>query len=731
MLRFLLILLLPASVWAQTLTIAEKTVGFDCKPGFVTVCWDASAGKVWLDIERFDEDFLYVNSLPAGLGSNDVGLDRGQLGGERIVRFERIGNKVLLVQPNLDYRAVTDNAAERKAVEDAFAESVLFGFDVAAETDGRVLVDATAFVVRDAHGVVRRLKNTRQGSFSLEKSRSTPYPANIKAFPDNTEMEARLTFTGSEPGRFVRQVAADPTSFSVRVRHSFVRLPDAGYTPRELHPQSGFFGITYVDYATPIGTRKENTLIVRHRLEKQDPTAEMSPAVEPIVYYLDPGTPEPVRGALLDGARWWAASFEAAGFTDAYRVEVLPDTADPMDVRYNTIQWVHRATRGWSYGGSVVDPRTGEIIKGHVTLGSLRVRQDYLIAEGLLAPYDGTFDSENDPMLELALARIRQLSAHEVGHTLGIAHNFAASTNGRTSVMDYPAPLATVGTDGLVDVSAAYATGIGAWDTQAVKYGYGVFEDEQAGLQAVLDETRALGLRYITDSDARPMGGAHPVAHLWDNGTTALEGLSTAMAVREVALRRFNENVIREGRPLAMLEETLVPLYLGHRYAVEAAVKLVAGADYDYTVRGDSATTVVPVPANVQTQAVDQLLDVVTPRALRMPPAAMDQIPPRLPGFPSTRELFDGHTGLLFDAIAPARTVSDLVFSLLTHPQRAARLAYQPIAAPQLPDLNDVLMTVRRRVFDVDLPRNAYDAELMRTVQRAWVDALLRLGQTD
>lgn len=735
MLRLFAFLLLTAAfAQAQDLPrIADKTAGLEKQEGFFPVYWDAKAGKVWLEIDQWDTDFLYVSSLPAGLGSNDIGLDRGQLGSTHVVRFERVGPKVLLIARNLNYRADTDQAAERKAVEDAFAESVLFGFKAEAETEGRVLVDATAFMVQDVHGIVRQLKSTNQGTFRLDADRSAPHPAMTKAFPDNTELEARLTFTGDDPGGYVQDVAANPYSFTVRIRHALVRLPDAGFTPRVMHPQSGYYPITYVDYATPIGTPKERQLIRRHRLQKQTPGPAPSAPVEPIVYYLDPGTPEPVRSALLDGARWWNQAFEAAGYIDGFRVEMLPEGADPMDVRYNVIQWVHRATRGWSYGSSVVDPRTGEIIKGHVSLGSLRVRQDYLIAQGLLAPY-GTPETtaglppDQDPMLQMALARIRQLSAHEVGHTLGIAHNFAASTNGRASVMDYPAPLATVAANNQMRLDEAYATGIGDWDKQAVKYGYAEFEEDAAGLADVLAETRTLGLAYITDADARPLGGAHPEAHLWDNGTDPVAALENEMTVRNNALGRFGPNMIREGEPFATLEEVLVPLYLRHRYQVEAVAKLVGGVGYTYATKGDGQRPTYPIPGPVQQRALEALLQTVTPKALRLPDEVRLLIPPRPPGYGENRELFDGHTGLTFDAYAPAQTVADMVFGLLAHPQRAARLVYQQDAYPDAPGLVGVLTRTTAAVLEGPVSADPVDAELQRLVQRSWGNALLRLG---
>lgn len=735
LLAALLLAALPAL--AQPLpSIAEKTRGLERRDGFLPVYWDAATGKLYLEVPRLEADMLYSVALPAGLGSNDVGLDRGQLGGEKVVRFERVGPKVLLVEPNLRFRATTDNPMERKAVEDAFAPSVVWGFTALAETDGRVLVDATDFVVRDAHGIARQLQSAGQGTFRLDASRSAPAPAQTKAFPNNTELEARLTFTSDAPGGFVRDVAADPYAVTLRVRQSFIALPPPGYAPRPFDPRAGYFPAGYVDYAAPIGEEMPQRFITRHRLACAAARGAdgLCEPTEPIVYYLDPGTPEPVRSALLEGARWWNEAFTAAGYRDAFRVEMLPEDADPLDARYNVIQWVHRATRGWSYGASIVDPRTGEIIKGHVTLGSLRVRQDYLLAEGLLAPYvDGAeagLPPATDPMLAMALARLRQLSAHEVGHTIGLAHNFAASVSDRASVMDYPAPLARLAGD-RVDLSDAYDTGIGAWDRLAVRYGYTDFgpgADEGAARAAILDEARRAGLLYLTDTDARDPGGMHPQAHLWDNGADAVGTLAQEMAVRRAALDRFGPATLRTGRPLATLEEVLVPLYLRHRYQVEAVVKLVGGLDYAYALRGDGQAAPTPVPAARQQAALDALLGTLTPEALRLPPAARAAIPPRPPGYGSTRELFGGRTGLAFDPYAPAEVVATMVFDLLLHPARAARLAYQADFDPALPSLVAVLETTTRAVWDAPVPADAYDAELQRLVQTAWTDALLDLA---
>ena len=719
------------SAGAQSLpSIAEKTRSMDKHDGFIPVYWDESAGKIYLEISLFDEAFLYITSLPAGLGSNDVGLDRSQLRNTRLVQFERNGPKVFLVMPNLRYRANSDNVAERAAVRDAFAEAVIWGFDIAARSGSNVLVDATSFVVRDAQGIVRQLQNAGQGRFTVDKSRSAAVPGMLKAFPKNTELEARVTFTSDAPGRFVRDVAADPYAVTLRVRHSLVQLPDSRYSPRVFHPGSGYSFHTYRDYAVPIGEDMVQRFVRRHRLIKADPTASVSPPVEPIVYYLDPGTPEPVRSALLDGARWWSEAFEAAGFTNAFRVELLPDTADPMDVRYNTIQWVHRATRGWSYGSRVVDPRTGEIIKGHVSLGSLRVRQDYLIAEGLLTPYGDSL-STDDPMLQMALARIRQLSAHEVGHTLGLTHNFAASVNDRSSVMDYPAPFATLNAEGAVTLDSAYATGIGEWDKVAIAYGYAQEapgQSEADMLSNILESALDRGLRFITDADARPAGAAHPLANLWDNGENMVLAMDHELQVREAALQQFGESAIRMGQPLATMEEVLVPLYLRHRYQIEATVKLLGGVTYTYALRGGKQPLPEAVPGTVQEAALDALIKVIQPPALRLPVNIRTHIPPRPPGYGAHRELFDRHTGLIFDPYTPAASVANLVFRLVLNPQRAARLTYQTDFDTSLPDFESILEGLSSATWGVPVARDPYDSELQRVVQRVWIDELMALA---
>lgn len=648
--------------------------------GFFDTWWDEGTGRMLVRVEEFDTPFIYQSSLPRGVGSNDLGLDRGQLGSTKVVRFIRSGPKVLLVEDNLQYRAQSDNDDERQAIAESFARSVVWGFTDIDSDDASTIIDATDFFVRDAHGLAARLAGAGEGSFHVEDSRSAIFLPRTRAFPDNTEVEAIVTLVGDATGPHLPTVVPDSTALTVHIHHSFIRLPDDNYEPLPYEPRAGIIGMRYddggfADYATPIGDTINTNFGRRHRLEKVDPSAEASEAVEPIIYYLDRGAPEPVRSALLEGARWWAQAFEAAGYKDAYRVELLPEGIDPMDVRYNVIQWVHRSTRGWSYGSSVLDPRTGEILKGHVSLGSLRVRQDYLIAEGLLAPYE---DSSVPPeMLEMSLARIRQLACHEVGHTLGFEHNFAASTQDRASVMDYPFPLIRIDEDGELDLSDAYDVGIGDWDKRTVLYAYQDFADgvdRATARQSIMDDTLAQGFKYVSDTDSRSVSTSHPDGNLWDNGADALAELEHIMKVREIALRRFSERNIRIGRPLATIEETLVPIYLLHRFQIKAAGKLVGGQYFNYRLRGDTQADARPVAVARQQQAIDALLATLDPAVLRLPQGLVDAITPRVPNDPKSRETFSGATGMNFDAIAPARSAVALTLQVLLDPARAARL---------------------------------------------------------
>jgi hypothetical protein len=716
-------------------SFAEKTKTAVRRPGLLTTWLDVKAGKLLLELPKpagpRNEcgSCLYIEGIRTGLGSNPVGLDRGQLGETRVVTFRRVGGRVLLEQPNLRYRAQSSDSNEVRTVRESFATSILWGGEIAAEApDGRLLVDFTPFLVRDAHGVVATLKTAGQGSVGLDKDRSALDPDNCLSFPDNLEFEALLTFAGDEPGGEVRATAPTPQAFTLVQHHSLVRLPDDGYRPRVWDPRSGSFEVLFADYAQPIAADIDVRWLVRHRLEKVDPAAARSRVKKPIVYYVDSGAPEPIRSALVEGASWWAKAFEAAGFIDAFQVKLLPPDANPLDVRYNVIQWVHRATRGWSYGGGITDPRTGEMLKGHVTLGSLRIRQDRLIFEGLAGTAKSGTGAPDDPV-QLALARIRQLAAHEVGHTLGFSHNFAASTySGRASVMDYPAPLVGIRPDSTLDFSNAYAKGVGTWDVQMVRYAYSNFEpstDERAGLAAILEENRRQGYLYVSDGDTRPAGAAHPLAAMWDNGADPIAALSQELAVRRIALRNFGEQNVVPGTPLSTLAEVLAPLYFHHRYQMEAAAKSIGGLDYAYAVRGDGSLPAQPVPPDRQRAALAAVLGTLDPAQLDLPEPLLGRLLPPSVSYPPHREFFGGRTSPAFDALGAAASAADLTLATLLPPERLARLVDFHRRDPKSPGVEELLDALVQRVFGAAAPSGARLGEIRRTIQMATVRRLL------
>jgi hypothetical protein len=724
-------------------TIEAKTRGMVQFVGFFDLYWAESEGKLYWEIDRWDTEFLYQVSLASGLGSNPVGLDRGQLGGTYVLKAWRVGPTVLLVEPNYGYRARSDNPYEVQAVEDAFAPSTHWGFQIEARTGDRVLVDATDFLLRDAHGVARQLEGARQGTFKLDRSRSVFYLPRTGAYPENTEIETSLTFTSEQPGPLVRSTAASGGAVTLRQHHSLVRLPDDGYEPRAVDSRVGAFGVSFHDYAAPIDEPLEVRWVARHRLEKKDPNAPLSEPVEPIVYYLDRGAPEPIASALIEGAAWWNDAFEEAGFIEAFQVEVLPEGADPMDLRYNMIHWTHRSTRGWSYGGSVVDPRTGEILKGNVNLGSLRVRQDHLLGTGLVSPFGAaigecdlaagpTFDylaavvDDSDPV-EMALARLRQLSAHEVGHTLGFAHNYIASAYGRSSVMDYPAPLVTIGESGALDLSEAYAVGIGDYDKFAVKWLYSEFSegtDEQAALDQIVRDALDRGVRFITDRDARPAGAAHPLAALWDNGSDPVAMLEHELEVRRIGLENFGASAIRLGEPMAALEEVLVPLYLHHRYQVEATAHSLGGADYNFALRGDGQPPIEIVPGARQRRALDAMLLTIEPEFLAIPERILQLIPPRAFGM-SSGELFRSRTSPTFDPLSAATTAADLTVGFILQPQRMARLVEFHARDESSPALAEVVDRALEVSWYAPPEETPYMQEIRHAVDRVTLDRLL------
>jgi hypothetical protein len=680
---------------------------------------DEESGKVFLHFDSLPAEFFYVTALQSGVGSNDLGLDRGKLDATRWVRFERYGNRVLLLEPNLKFRADTGNPSEQRAVQEAFAQSALAGFAAEQDEHGRVRIDLSPLLLSDITRIGGLIEKLEQGTFEIDSERTVIDAANIRNFPQNTLIPVMVTLKGSSPGPFISDVTPTPDSLTVRVSHQFIQVPDSDYSPRTFHPRSGYFALSYRDYAAPLGEPIDKRLLYRHPLERG----------ETLRYYVDNGAPEPVRSALLEGASWWKDAFEAAGFENGFAVDVLPEDVDPLDVRYNVIQWVHRSSRGWSYGSSVADPRTGEILKGHVSLGSLRVRQDQLIAEALTAPFTSP-GSRSTAARDMALARLRQLSAHEVGHTLGIDHNFAASSSGDASVMDYPHPDIYLDDNGRVRLDRAYKTGISPWDSLVVQYGYRKFApgEEAAGLAGILDQGRQQGIAFITDRDARMPGSAHPGAHLWDNGMDVLGRLGEMLAIRQTGLQNFSSSVITQGVPLYEMERRLVPVYLLHRYQLDATAKLLGGLYYNYGLKGDGIERLEPVKSDQQLAALDAMVELLHPERLALPENLRYLIPPPVTGWSRDREFFTGKTGVSFDHLSPARAGADLVIAELLQPQRLARLAEQHALNPELPGTEAVFESLLKVSLDAERPKDSYLQAIQMEVQWRLVRGLMALS---
>ena len=691
--------------------------------GFMDFSYNDDSGKIILEIDNLDNEFLYINSLSRGVGNNDLGLDRGQLGNSRIVYFTKRGNKILLIQPNLRYISNSSNELENKAVEEAFARSVLFGFDIVEKSTDSYKIDLTPFLLNDAHGVSQRLRFSNSGSYSLNKSMSAVDLERTKAFPDNIEFDVLLTFTGNPSGSLVRSVTPTASNLTVNQHHSFVKLPDDNYNKRKFDPRSGSNPFIVYDYSTPIDEKLEQRFIVRHRLNKKNPNDEMSEPIEPIIYYIDNGTPEPVKTALIEGANWWNQAFESAGYKNAFRIEVLPEDADPMDVRYNLIQWIHRSTRGWSYGASIVDPRTGEIIKGQVSLGSLRVRQDYMILSGLV---DNPNDIQNKSLIKkTSLDRIRQLSAHEIGHTLGFAHNYISSANDRSSVMDYPHPKIDL-VDGKISIADAYAENIGDWDKVSVEYAYSDFpktKNENNELDKIINEAQKNGLYFLSDSDSRPVGSANPFSHLWDNGELPYKELNKLLKVRDLALKNIDLDNLIDGEPYDRIEDILVPIYMLHRYQIEAAAKAIGGVDYLYFVKNNNNDKVKFVDSKLQRKSLESLLSVLKPKNLVLPNNLFDILSPRSFRNPRTRENFVSNTGVTFDYINTSSSLINHTLTFLLNPERMNRINQQNIFGDDILTLENYLAEISISIFD-NKKLNTYEESVNKNTSSLYLDHL-------
>ncbi|MGY8986196.1 MAG: zinc-dependent metalloprotease [Sphingomonadales bacterium] len=720
-------------------SFSDITESLEARDGLVQSYLDHEGGKILLALPKPSGDravmgrYIYAEYLRAGLGSNPVGLDRGQPGTNEILSFRFVGGKVIAEVENWRYIASSDNPREVEALRQSFATSIIWAGDVLAKSDdGQYLVDITSFLKRDEHGIASRLKRARQGTFKLDHRLSVVDTKAAFTFPDNIEFESLLTFTSDAPGAEVRSTTADPRNVTLIIHHSLIKLPDDGYRIRLGDDRAAIISSTVMDYATPLGVSMVKQLANRHRLQKINPGSNPSRVVKPIVYYVDNGTPEPVRSALIDGAMWWADAFEKAGFIDAYSVEVLPEDAHPLDIRYNMINWVHRQTRGWSYGGSVNDPRTGEIIKGNVLLGSLRVRQDLMIFEGLVGASNTGMGGANDPK-EVALSRIRQLSAHEVGHTLGFSHNMGASTYmDRASVMDYPAPEVTI-KGGKIDLSNAYAVGMGAWDYFTVNVLYSEFDegvDEAKALNNLVNNGLRSGLIYVADSDSRPYGSGHVLGGLWDTGADAVASLKNTIAIRKIALDNFGLKNIKEGQPISDLNKVITPIYLFHRYQVEAASKPLGGLIFGYGLKGDASLKMSTIDPKIQFEALDAVLETLHPKVLDLSDEVLATLTPKIQSFGNGRtapEQFRSSAYPAFDVLGAADVASNMTFTHLLHSDRLGRVVEFNRRDAQNPSLMDVLDRVYEAVF-TNVPEANRLREIRYVVQTRYISHLIGLS---
>jgi hypothetical protein len=671
--------LMPGALVAQTTaapppiasSIAARTAGLERRDGFLPIYLDPRSGRILLELPRDSTRALLMITQATGLGSNPIGIDRGSSGETHVARFDRDGDRVHLVLENWSYRSTSGDPNHARSVVEAFPPSTVSALPLVAEETGKLLVDATDAVMRDWNDVVGTLARTQQGAYTVARDRSSIYRPYTKAFPDNSEIDVSMTYAATgRPGGTVESIVPDGRAFTLRQHLTFLKLPDGGFRPRSIDPRVGYFGIAFKDYAQPIQEPLTVRWASRHRLERVNPNDPSSPIKEPIRYYVDRGIPEPIRSATLEGVRWWEQAFDKAGLKGGFKVDLLPEGIDPMDARYNVVQWENRNERGWSVGGALTDPRTGEMIKGMARLDSHRARTDYNLYAGLMGANASSADTA------FVLARVRQVSAHEVGHTLGLAHNYIASTYERGSVMDYPPPRVRLDAGGRIDLSQAYAVGPGDYDVWAIHWGYGIFPQavERDSLRAIVADGLRRGFLYLSDADARPEYGSDPRVNLWDDAKTPLDFLATQSAVRRTAIRGFGERNIRPGEPIVLLQERFAPVYFMHRFALNGTSKAIGGMEYSNAVRGDAQQATRPVSYAQQAAALQAMLDALRPEELAIPDTVLTLMAPGATSVTPNVELFVSRTRPAFDELGAAQTLAQMIVDMVLQRDRAARL---------------------------------------------------------
>lgn len=734
--------------------IRTFTASMQSRDGFVPVHVDPETGKVFLEVQRLNQDFLYVTSMATGLGSGRAfELDRGNTTAQGIVRFERHGPRVFLIRQNSAFTATAGGEAASRNVRESFPVSVLASLPIVEQNAGRLLVDATDLFLSDVFGVQGSVRRYGLGEVKLDKTRSYVSAEQTKAFPKNSEIRAVLTFSAETPHAELRRHAPDGRSITLEQHHSFVELPTEPLPARVYDPRTANSEATVTDFSEGFADDYRKRYVTRWRLVPKDPVAylrgELVEPVEPIVYYLDPALPEPYRSAYREGTLWWNRTLEAAGFRNALEVRDLPEGADPMDIRYSVIQLTHRTDAGPSVGPAVRDPRTGEVIVAMPRMDSHRSLIDYNIYAGLLPVYDAQGIAPQLNPEEFTKARRRQHAAHEVGHTMGLPHNFMGGADNRSSVMHYPFPLIRVDAQGRLDLADAYRPGPGYSDTVAIRYAYTWFptpEAEAAGLKAIVEEALERGHRFITGDHAE-LRGSFPEATRWVEGRTMFEALDRTMAVRRLMLKHFNEKAIRPGEPMSWLNQRLAHVYLHHRYSVEGVVKNVGGMEFTYALRGDGQVPTRVIPAVDQRRALEMILTVLSPRELAIPEHIPALIPPTPSGYEEPESWYDpalgvalppavgahatwieSPAGTALDPFAVARSFAQEVVDNLLHPERVARVvSFHARDSSQLsPD--ELLTRLVDGTWGATGSRAGADGAYRRAAERAVLDGLFSLA---
>jgi hypothetical protein len=724
-------------------TLAARVEGLKRQEGFLPWYWDEKKGQILLELSpaSLNREFLYFISLGSGIGSTDVFADRSSFAGNALCRFRRVGAQVLVVQENTAFLAQSGSADLKRSVESSFPTSILAALPIEAEQDETLLLDASHLFIRDAVDLLSKLKRPTQivggtmvrtegggASWRLDESRSVIDLDHSGSFPLNTEIEALLTFSSDSESNFNQP---DSHTLSIREHHSFLPLPEPGYEVREQDPRVGFFGVTFQDFSRSYDRPLTRYLISRWRLQKKDANAAMSEPVRPIVFYLDRAIPEPIRSAARRGALWWNTAFEQAGFKNALRVEDLPEGANPLDVRYPTIQWTNRSGRGWSVGQTHVDPRTGEILHAVVQLDSHRMRtaNNYWEAtipsgkDSLEPSLDAFAAFDNlDPNIsdeQIMLNRLALLTCHEVGHALGLDHNFVASTYLRGSVMDYFAPRVHIRPDGTADLSDAYMQGVGSYDRFAIEWGYSenasgnLPQQNAARLDAIVKGSIAKGVVWGNYEDPR--------WNSYDDGTDPVSWLAEVLPVRDALLLHYGPQMLHPGEPNSMLATRFPLVYLFHRYALGAAINVIGSAKVPLSVAGDGQAAVVPWSPESEKQAIRLVLEALAPSKLEVPEKLWKQLAP-VENRDADPERFSSTAGYLFSPQDGARAVADIVVGGLLNPKRLQRMLVLSHEDPQQPSPSFVISALVATGF------GASNGDLPGVVQTEIAERLMALA---